>query len=106
MLQKKYLIPISLMFFISIAPGASSSAMPIINVSDSAEDSISPSVAVGPDDSLHIVWKEGDNKIYYRRISSEGDFIDEPREIYFDGRLPQIAVDSQNNAHICCQGPF
>jgi hypothetical protein len=70
------------------------------------EDSITPSVAVGPDGSSHVVWKDAsDGTIYYMRVNRHGEILVDKRAIYdiMPGSLPKIAVDSNNCAHVVCQ---
>jgi hypothetical protein len=72
-----------------------------IRITFDATDSVTPSADVGPDGSMHIVWKDS-NHIYYKRIAANGTILVDKKDVYWDGSIPIVKVDSNNYAHIVC----
>ena len=77
-----------------------------IRLTHDPEDSITPAVAMGPDGSSHIVWKDAsDGRIYYMRVDRDGEVMVDKQAIYdiLPSSFPKVAVDSNNTAHVVCQ---
>lgn len=65
-----------------------------------------PRIAIGPDNSLHLVWedtRDGNREIYYKRLDANGSvLVDETRLTYnlATSINPDIAVDSTGVVHL------
>jgi hypothetical protein len=77
------------------------------DIADSPLPAVSPNLAVGPDDAVHVAWidrREGDSRIYYARSLDGGDSWETPRNVAgafpMDAAVPSIAVDDRNRVHI------
>lgn len=63
----------------------------------------SPDIAIGADNSLHVVWSQEDNKIYYSRSQNGGSSWTTPAALSGATNKsdnPAVAVDQSNNVHV------
>ena len=78
-----------------------------VDVSRSPMPAFGPNIAVGPDDTLHIIWNDrrnGTAQLYYSRSTDGGLTWSDPIEISGsparDVSAPQISVDDNGRVHV------
>ena len=67
------------------------------------EGAFSPAIAVGPNNSLYVVWSQQSNEIYYTFSQDGGNSWSSPAAISSGGNksdVANVAVDGSNNVHV------
>jgi hypothetical protein len=77
------------------------------DIAGSPRPAISPNLAVGPDDALHVVWddrRNGNKELYYTRSNDGGATWEAPKSVSgpsdFDAGSLCITVDTRNRVHV------
>lgn len=75
-----------------------------LRLTQDAEDSTQPCVAMGPDGSSHVAWI-ANTKLEYMRVDRAGKTLVPKQEIYafVPASFPRIAVNASNHAYVVCQ---
>lgn len=86
-----------------------------IRLTYTGENSVWPSVEVGPDDSLNVAWVEGvfdgPMALFFKKVARDGAVLVDDKKLTFwteaepgwsshDMGAPRVAVDSLSNVHI------
>ncbi|MCA9440245.1 MAG: hypothetical protein KC964_05505, partial [Candidatus Omnitrophica bacterium] len=78
---------------------------PVIQLSPEGEAGFTPDVKIDFNGSAHVVWRAGDNNIWYAKLDENGAFVvpSYNLDVGTNFRDPRIAVDHLGRAHIITQ---